>query len=288
MDDVACAIRPAEPANADQCGRICYDAFATIAERHGFPHDFPTVAAAIDACRSMISDPRFYGVVAELDGRIVGSNFLDERSTISAVGPVTVDPAVQNRQIGRTLMLAVLDRAKRLRVPGVRLVQVAYHSRSLSLYTKLGFGVRESLATLHGAPLGVDVDGCVVRPASEADIEVCDELCLRVHGHDRGGELSDSVAQRLAQVVERHGRITGYTTGIGFFSHSVAETNDDLCALIGAAQSIGTPGLILPMRNAELMRWCLARGLRVVHTMNLMTIGLYQEPCGVYLPSVGY
>ena len=29
-----------------EAGRICYEAFATLADRHGFPHDFPSVAAA--------------------------------------------------------------------------------------------------------------------------------------------------------------------------------------------------------------------------------------------------
>ena len=42
------------------------------------------------------------------------------------------------------------------------------------------------------------------------------------------------------------------------------------------------------MRNTELLRWCLAHGLRVFYVMNLMTIGLYQEPRGAFLASVLY
>jgi hypothetical protein len=34
----------------------------------------------------------------------------------------------------------------------------------------------------------------------------------------------------LARLVERGGRITGYSTGIGQFAHAVAETRDDLIA----------------------------------------------------------
>jgi hypothetical protein len=44
----------------------------------------------------------------------------------------------------------------------------------------------------------------------------------------------------------------------------------------------------VPTRNTELVRWCLAHELRVVHMMNLMTIGLYQEPRAAYLASVLY
>ena len=34
--------------------------------------------------------------------------------------------------------------------------------------------------------------------------------------------------------------------------------------------------------------WCLDHGLRVVQLMTLMTMGLYNEPGGAYLPSVLY
>src|SRR5262249_49443165 len=144
---------------------------------------------------------------------------------------------------------------------------VAYHNRAMSLYTKLGFGVRESLATLHGGAIGVELEGCAVRPATEAHVEACDALCVRVHGHDRGGELRDSIAQRTATVVERNGRITGYATIIGFFEHAVGETNEDLKALIAAAREFAGPGFLVPTR---------------------MSIGLYNAPTGVFLPSILY
>jgi hypothetical protein len=113
-------------------------------------------------------------------------------------------------------------------------------------------------------------------------------VCRRVFGHDRNGELVDAIAQRSAKVVTRQGRISGYTTGIGHFAHSVAETNDDLTALIGAAEEFSGPGFLVPLRNTELLRWCLQHDLRVVYMGNLMTIGLYQEPRGAYLPSILY
>jgi hypothetical protein len=185
-------------------------------------------------------------------------------------------------------MNAVLERSAQQRAPGVRLLQSAYHNRSMSLYAKLGFDVREPFAVMQGKPLGLKVPGCDIRAATEADAQACDALCVRVHGHDRGGEVRDAVAQGTARVVERHGRITGYTTGVAFFAHSIAETNDDLQALIGAAEEFGGPGFLVPMRNTDLLRWCLARELRVVSMMNLMTIGLYQEPRGAFLASVLY
>jgi GNAT superfamily N-acetyltransferase len=74
----------------------------------------------------MLTNPRFYSVVAEVDGRIVGSNFLDERNAIAGVGPITVDPTAQNRTIGRRLMDAVHERAAHKNFAGVRLIQAAF------------------------------------------------------------------------------------------------------------------------------------------------------------------
>jgi len=280
-------LRPGTTEDAKECGRIDYEAFKSIGEQHNFPPDFPSIEVATGVVTTLLSHPGFYSVVAEIDGKIVGSNFLDERSTIAGIGPVSVDPPVMNRTIGRQLMQAVMDRAVQRRFPGTRLVQIAWHCRSLALYTKLGFETRETLSLMQGKPLALKIVGYEVRPAREADLPACNQLCHRVHGHDRGGELLDAIRQGTANVVERLGRITGYSTGIGFFSHAIGETNDDLKALI-AAQTILGPGFFVPSRNGELFRWCLNHDLRVVNQATLMTIGLYNEPAGAYLPAILY
>jgi hypothetical protein len=102
----------------------------------------------------------------------------------------------------------------------------------------------------------------------------------------RAGELADAMKGGTAVVVERHERITGYATALAFFGHAVAETNLDLQALIASAETFAGPGIIVPTRNSDLFRYCLANGLRVVQPMTLMTSGLYNEPAGAYLPSV--
>jgi predicted N-acetyltransferase YhbS len=281
-------IRPATIADAPDGGRICYEAFAAIANRHAFPPDFPSAGSATALVSQLIAHPRFFGVVAEHDDALVGSNFLDERSMIFSVGPITVEPRVQDSQIGRALMTAALDRCAAQRAAGVRLLQVAYHHRSLCLYAKLGFDIREPFAAIQGDPVALRIAGYSLRPATDEDINACSALCARTHGHDRAGEVQDAVGQAAASVVERRGRITGYTTGIGFFAHSVAETNDDLIALIAAAEQFSGPGFLVPLRNTELLHWCLRHGLRVVYLLNLMTMGLYQEPRGPFLASIGY
>jgi len=281
-------LREGRPDDAQSCGRIVYEAFKSIADQHNFPPDFPTPESGIQLVSYLMANPGFYKVVAELDGRIAGSNFLDERNPIAGIGPITVDPATQNRAIGRRLMQAVMERTAARNFPGVRLVQSAYHCRSLSLYTKLGFDSREPLSVFQGAALNLSIPGCAVRPARETDLAECGRLCIRVHGHDRTGEMREALRPGHAVVVERAGRITGYTSAIAFFGHTVGETNDDVKALVGAAQSFGGPGFLVPTRNSDLMRWCLNSGLRITQPMTLMTTGLYKEPAGAWLPSVIY
>lgn len=279
-------VRPATPADAPACGRICYEAFCAINARHNFPPDFPHVDHALGMMAMMFSAPGLYPVVAEIDGRIVGSNVLDERAPIMGLGPITVDPELQNAGAGRKLMHAVLDRARERNAAGVRLVQAAFHNRSLSLYASLGFDVREPLSCVQGTPRAAAIPGCEVRPASPAHLDACNALSDRVHGFARSLDLAHSIQQGTARVVERDGRITGYTSNLAFFGHTTCESNQDLQALIAAADSFGGPGILLPSRNTEMLRWCLSIGLRVTQPMTLMSIGLYNEPRGAWMPSV--
>jgi predicted N-acetyltransferase YhbS len=252
MTSMNLTLRPGTPADTERCGTICFEAFQAIADRHHFPPDFPSPQAAIASTARRLSHAAYYGVIAELEGRIVGSAFLDERSAIASVASLTVDPAAQNRAIGRRLMEALLQRVAERRCPGVRLIQAAYNTGSLSLYAKLGFEVRESLVAMQGSPLALPVPGYTVRQATSADVDECNALCVRVHGHDRRVELVEAKA------------------------------------LIGAASEFLGPGFLLPTRNADVFRWCLEHGLRIVQPMTLMTIGLYNEPQGAFLPSIVY
>jgi GNAT superfamily N-acetyltransferase len=282
----AVTVRRAQPEDAAICGRICYEAFSEINRKHGFPCDFPSAEAPVGVLSATFSHPHFYCVVAESDGRILGSNCLDERGAIAGVGPITIDPAVQNRGVGRQLMQAVIDRSREQGHAGIRLIQAAFHNRSLSLYSLLGFVVREPVSVMQGPAIGKAIEGCSVRAAQADDRPACDALCMRVHGHDRSLEFAEAIAHGAARVVERQGRITAYTTATAFFGHSVAESNLDLQALIASAESFGGPGILVPTRNAALFDWCLRNGLRVIEPMTLMSMGLYSEPAGSYLPSI--
>jgi GNAT superfamily N-acetyltransferase len=284
--EVRVTVRTASVEDAATCGKICYEAFLAINQRHGFPCDFQGTEHTTGLLMMLFGNPEFYCVVAEADGRIVGSNCLDERSVIAGVGPITVDLSAQNLGVGRKLMQVVMDRASEKGAVGVRLVQAAFHGRSLSLYAGLGFEIRDLLACMQGRVQAKDGSGCSVRVARAEDLDACNAVSRQVHGFDRGRELTQGIEHETARVVERAGRITGYASDLAFYGHSTAETNGDLQALIASAESFGGPGILVPTRNGVLFRWCLANGLKVVQPMTLMTTGLYNEPAGAWLPSV--
>jgi predicted N-acetyltransferase YhbS len=279
-------LRSGTPNDGKACGKICYEAFDSISKQHNFPSDFPDIESAEELMNFLLPQKSIESIVAEIDGKVVGSNFLWKLSPIGGVGPITVNPNIQNSSVGRNLMEDLLERARSQKLLGIRLCQAAYHNRSLSLYTKLGFITREPLSVIQGTLHCSKIPGHEVRLVTEADIKACNTLHFNLHGFYREEELRGAVAQGTATLIERSGRITGYTTSISFFGHTVGETNSDLKALINASTSFPGPGFILPTRNSELLVWCLENGLRIVMPMTLMSVGLYNKPAGAFLPSV--
>jgi GNAT superfamily N-acetyltransferase len=286
MESKNLTLRQGKPLDAHPCALICYEAFNNIADKHNFSRYFTSLQEVIDWFLGIFKNQNIHSVIAEIDGKIVGSNFLKIRGKIAGVGPVTVAPSVQNDSVGRQLMENVLEYAKQKGSVSVRLVQAGYHNRSLALYIKLGFNIQEPLVVIQGNALNLEISGYQVRSCTQDDINACNQLCFEVHGCDRQQELIEAVQRGTATVVVHDGEITGYASMVGFYGYAVGKSNEELKALIAAATSFGRPGFILPTRNSDLFRWCLEKGLRVVEPMNLMTVGLYNEPKGAFLPSI--
>jgi GNAT superfamily N-acetyltransferase len=287
------AIRPATNADAEACGRICYEGFRVVTDRHGYPPVFASVEVATRRLAAFIANASVFGLIAELrdERRIAGFNFLSERDPIRAIGPIAVDPSLHGYGIGRRLMQAALDRARG--APSVRLVQESYNLESLSLYASLGFDAREVYAAVTGTPTPAPpAPDWEVRPLRDGDIPACEALQLRVLGYSRINELREALATGAPVAAVREGRLRAYASMPTSWqaNHAVAETDEDLQALLlGTAQIRPEPlALLIPVRRADLFRWCLARGLRAIRPMTLMSIGEYRAPQGTYVPSVLY
>jgi predicted N-acetyltransferase YhbS len=285
-------LRPARPSDHADVSRIVFEAFGWIAREHNFPPDFPAPQVAEGMAQMALNHPKWFGVVAEVDGRVVGSNFLDQRDAVAAVGPITVDPNVHCRGVGRRLMQAVIDRGRESGAPSIRLVQEPHNTISLPLYTSLGFDTKEPLALMTGKVAAAPSVNATVRPVTPEDVPACAELCRRVHGFDRANDLREAIEHFRPHLLERGGRVVAYASAPTFWimNHGVAETDADAFDLLaGASAALAEPlALLVPIRRGDFFRRCLAGGLRVVKPMTLMAMGEYEEPRSCYLPSVGY
>ncbi|MBW2062358.1 MAG: GNAT family N-acetyltransferase [Deltaproteobacteria bacterium] len=281
-------IRPETRQDIEPCGRILFEAFKDVFERHHFPPPFSSTEKACQSLEFYFRHPSWCGLVAEVDGQVVGSCFVDERDLIRGIGPVSIDPRFQKSGVGRRLMEAMLERCSG--AAGMRLTQDAFNTASISLYTSLGFKVREPIVGLKGRLKGRALKKIKVLPLRREGLQACDALCHKVHGIPRTNELRDAVRESTALAAVRDGRITAYASSVSRQGHGVAETDEDLQAVLLFAQArYKRPiSLLVPARQADFLRWCLNQGLRVVDPLTLMTVGRYQEPEGCFFISVRY
>lgn len=280
---------PAEAQHASELGRICFEAFKDIADRHGFAPSIPSVALARRKIGMLISRDDFYGVAAIADDQPVGSNFLSLTDPVAGLGPITVDVSFQGQDIGRRLMQDVMNYARRNHIERVRLLQDGFNVASLSLYGSLGFDVKEAVALMQAAP-GPHTDPSV-QPLADGDLDAVDQLSGRIYRSSRRNEAAAAIRFGFSPLARRrHGLVTGYLIP-GMFGHGVAEKQEDALALVGEAARRVPPEnacFFCPLSSGDLFRAMLAGGCRTIKIMNLMTTGPYEPPQGVWMPSVLY
>jgi GNAT superfamily N-acetyltransferase len=285
----------ATPDLAPALGRICYEAFGTLHERHQVPRDFADEAMACMVLGMLCSRPDFAGFVAMQDGSPIGSNFISFTDEVAGVGPITVDPACQAKGVGRALMRAVLDEAASRSVRHVRLMQEAVNTTSLSLYTSLGFDWREAVAVMTLEPAdGPPPEG--VRAMTQGDLDAAHRLSEHHYHHSRRNEVAAALHAGLPVLVRERaarpgarGDLSAYLIP-GFFGHGFAATHEDMLALMDAAARTAPPPfrkLLLPLGQVDLFRAMLARGCRTLKVMNFMTVGPYTPPRESWIPSIG-
>ena len=279
------AIRDGHPTEAHVLAKDWYAAFSGITDAHGFPRDFASLEEVEGLMDLIFSLPNAHSFVAERMGEPVGGAVLWQGEEVAGIGPVFVRPDLQEGQIGRKLMMAAMDKADAIGQKSVRLTQSTFNRTSLALYAKLGFDVKEPLAVMQGAPLGVEVPGYSVMSAETSHLDAMDEICFAVHRHSRRAEIEGAIEHQTAKIVLRGGTMVGYATDTGFLGHAAAICNEAIYALLGAAQEFSLSGVLIPTRNAALFRWCLSHGMRIKAPSTLMARGWYHEPEGAFLPS---
>ncbi len=194
----------ARPEHIPEVSRIVFEAFKGVQERHRFPLDIPNLEIAGLIMGMFTHRPDCYGVVAMMDGKIVGSNFTLVSDAVSGVGPITVDENYQGRGLGRELMRHIMDWSLANHGPMVRLIQEGFNLTSLSLYTSLGFTVKEPLALMEIFP--AEKSDATVRRLNAGDLPACEELCIRVTKVSRKNELAFMIEHGDQSGFVPHGR----------------------------------------------------------------------------------
>ena len=275
----------ADLAHVDELGRILFEAYKDVADRHHFPPSVHSVGTSRQSISAMLRNPDTYGVTAVFDGDIVGGAFVTVSDEVAGIAPVSVDVTFQGRGIGRSMMVRLLDYARTHGFFRIRLMQEAHNIGSLSLYASLGFDTQDTAVFMKAAPVD-DPEG-LVRPMADSDLTEVVDLCKRIYNVDRSNEIRRSFEiGRPALVRERDGRLTGYfMPAMG--GHAVAATHEDALALIGeAGVNLGDGATFLcPLSDGRLYREALKAGCRATEALNLMTIGPYERPSGVWMPS---
>ena len=285
-------IRPIEEDDAENCGKIGYEAHKAVSSAFGYPSEQPSEEYAVGLIRMLLNNSNSWGVLAEKDAQILGSIFIHRfpPSSIAVIGPLTVNPSVEGG-VESVLMNTAIAHAYSQNYDQVRLVQSPSHIRSFVLYTKSGFTLREPLFLITGNALNenpIIQDLGLRKVETDEDVSKCNELCLRAHGFTREGELRQAMSQGVAIEIDKKGEIRGYSAGMGLFGHSVASSNEDLKTLIAGSSVITGPGFFVPARNREIIMWLLEQEFRIQWPANIMTLGPYEEPTMSFLPSLAY
>lgn len=279
-------VRQATAEDVPELGRICYEAFKDISDRHGFPSDFESVEFGQQVVGMLVAQEQVYSAAAYNGDTPNGSNFISLWGEVAGIGPISVDVASQGHGIGTQLMEDVIAAARAQGIEMIRLCQDSFNMQSLALYTLLGFETKEPLAYLALSDRGTPDPG--FRPATASDLDQMDELCRSIYHVSRRGEIEVFMQMGFPAFVLDHGYITGYLVGTAL-GHGVAETADAMLALY-EGYGATAPGAtsFVPIRDGELYRGALAAGHRNVKVMNLMALGAYEQPRGTYAPSVMY
>jgi GNAT superfamily N-acetyltransferase len=270
-----------------ELAQICYEAFSDLHDRHAVHGDIPDIDTGMQIISHVTAHPDYTGIVATVDGRSIGSNFLLHSDFVAGIGPITVDPRFQSHGVGRVLMQWAIDEANRRGIRQTRLFQEAINTTSLSLYTSLGFTWRDSAALMQATP--ANTDDPLIRALTADDSDSIKSLSLDGYGFSRARDAAQLLMAKFPGFLrERDGRVVGYLIST-LFGHASAETDDDLLALIAHAARHVPPQMavfICPLSRTDLFRRALVDRHRTLKVLSYMSLGEFTAPVGAYLPSI--
>ena len=200
--------------DADRIVRIAFGTFIGLADPARFMGDAAYV-------RSRWQGSPTSAFAAEVDGRLVGSNFATRWGTFGFFGPLSLDPALWDRGLASRLMKPVMETLDSWGVTHAGLFTFAQSPKHIGLYQKFGFRPRALTLILEKTVRATDdisEDGCAYsrldeRQRSEA-LADCQHLTDGIHpGLDVTPEIESIHRQSLGEtVVLRDADLLGFAT----------------------------------------------------------------------------
>jgi GNAT superfamily N-acetyltransferase len=230
---------------------------------------------------------------AELDGEVVGSNFVTRWGNVGFFGPLTVRPDRQGQGIAKQLVAAVSARLDDWGVSHAGLFTFPQSPLHLALYQKFGFHARflTAIMTAPARPGGTAMRWSRYCELAEADRRAAEAACREVtealyEGLDLGAEIRTVAARNLGDTLllwDGASRLAGFAVchwgpaseageGCCFVKFGAVRpgsaAEEHFAALLDAsgalAAVVGMPNLLAGVNHAreEAYRHMVARGFR--------------------------
>lgn len=248
------ALQEADLGEADRIMRLAFGTFLGLPDPGAFMGD-------ADYVRSRWAADPASALAAEVDGRLVGTNFVTRWGSVGFFGPLTVDPSIWDKGVGRALMNETMTILSGWEVSHAGLFTFPQSAKHLGLYQSFGFLPHFLTSVLARPPATADDAEAAAGDWSTADqspdLDQVVEWCGRVTdetypGLDVGREIRATAAQKLGDTVLifGDGEIEGFAvchTGAG------SEAGTGTCFIkFGAV----LPGHGAPVRFARLVAAC--------------------------------
>jgi GNAT superfamily N-acetyltransferase len=197
-------IRKLEERDLDEADRIVRLAFGTFLK---LPDPMQMFGDADLAHTRWHGNPNG-ALAAEIDGRLVGSNFLANWGAVGYFGPLSVDPALWERKIGRQLLDSTMELFAAWGTRHLGLFTFPHSPKHLALYQKYGFWPRYLTAVMTKpveaarAQSSAHWFGAMVETRKAATIADCRALTNSIYaGLDLSREIESVDRQKLGDTL---------------------------------------------------------------------------------------
>jgi GNAT superfamily N-acetyltransferase len=213
MTNTDVTVRPLQEADLGEADRIMRLAFGTFL---GLPDPGAFMGDADYVRTRWAADPPS-ALAAEVEGRLVGTNFVARWGSVGFFGPLTIDPSHWDKGVARALLTETMPFFDRWGVTHAGLFTFPQSPKHLALYQSYGFQPRfltPVLAKPLASPPTVDAGVRWATAGEAADMATVVAGCARVTdatypGLDVAREIEAVAAQKLGDTVVVHDEAGG-------------------------------------------------------------------------------